>query len=257
MALGALGKNLSGLQSFWTTKFGPRSKVFDYNHCTSKPSCSCSLFKFCRIVPCSDLFDTPLNLLCCRQSRTKYFFVLASTRPRKTVFLAFLLLIAGIETNPGPATTSTSATNFGLINARSIVNKTALIHDVISDNRLDLLAVTETWVYEHSPDVHKKDAAPAGFSIVHAHRSIAPDTRGKQQGGGVALIHREDIRVRVIPTPSVHTFEILLVKVINCTIGSTIAVIYRPPNTKITDFVTELSDLIDSGLLGPRYIICN
>ena len=220
------------------------------------PFCFLSGFQYCRTVPCSELFDTALNLLCCRQSRTKYFFVLARTRSRRTVFLAFLLLLAGVESNPGPETTSSSATNFGLINARSMIQKTALIHDVISDSRLDLLAVTETWVYENSPDVHKKDAAPAGFSIVHAHRSIAPHTRGKQHGGGVALIHREDIRVRVIPTPPTHTFEILLVKVINCTIGLTIAVIYRPPSTKLTDFVTELSDLIDTGSLGPRYIIC-
>ena len=172
------------------------------------------------------------------------------------MFLAFLLLIAGVESNPGPENTSSFATNFGLINARFMIQKTALIHDVISDNRLDLIAVTEAWIYENSSDVHKRDAAPAGFSIVHARRSITPHTRGKQHGGGVALIHREDIKVRVIPTPSTRTFQILLVKVINCTIGLMIAVIYRPPSTKLTDFVTELSDLIASDFLGPRYIIC-
>ena len=239
-----------------TPCLGGEAFVLDNLTAANRPSCFQSGFQYCRTVPCSELFDTALNLLCCRQSRTKYFFVLARTRSRRTVFLAFLLLIAGVESNPGPENTSSSATNFGLINARSMIQKTALIHDVISDNRLDLLAVTETWVYENSPDVHKRDAAPAGFSIVHAHRSITPHTRGKQHGGGVALIHREDIRVRVIPTPSTRTFEILLVKVINCTIGLMIAVIYRPPSTKLTDFVTELSDLIDSGSLGPRYIIC-
>ena len=176
---------------------------------------------------------TQLNLLCCRPRRTKYFFTLVQTRSRRKVFLAFLLLIAGVESNPGPRNTSSSTTNFGLINARSMIQKTTLIHDVISVNRLDLLAMTETWVCENSPDVHKSNAAPAGFSIVHAHRRITPHTRGKQHGGGVAFIHREDIRVRVIPTPSTRPFEILLVKVINCTIGLTIAVIYRPPSTKL------------------------
>ena len=116
--------------------------------------------------------------------------------------------------------------------------------------------MTETGVYENSPDVHKRDAAPAGFSIVHAHRSIIPNTRENQHGGGVALIHLKDISVRVIPTPLTRTFKILLVKVINCTIGLTIAVIYRLPSTKLTDSVTELSDLIDSGSSELRYIIC-
>ena len=229
-----------------TPCLGGEAFVLDSLTAANRPSCFQSGFQYCRTVPCSELFDTALNMLCCRQSRTKY------------LFWAFLLLIAGVESNPGPENTSSSATNFGLINVRFMIQKMALIHDVISDNRLDLLAVTETWIYENSPDVHKRDAAPAGFSIVHAHWSITPRTRGKQHGGVVALIHHEDIRVRVIPTPSTRTFEILLVKVINCIIGLTIAVIYRPPSTKLTDFVIpELPpDLIDSGSLGPRYIIC-
>ena len=33
-------------------------------------------------------------------------------------------------------------------------------------------------------------------------------------------------------------------------------IIYRPPNSKIPDFITELSDLIYSGVLGSRYVIC-
>ena len=221
-------------------------------------------FKFCRILPCSGLFDTALNLLCCRQNRTKYFFAPTLVRSRRKVFLAVLLLMAGIEPNPGPQSTSmpTPTLNMGLINARSMVNKSALIHDVISDNRLDLLAVTETWVYENSPEVLKREAAPDGFSIIHAHRTTSTGGGKKRHGGGIALIHREDIRVKVIPTTPVvtRTFEILLVKVINCTIGLTIAVIYRPPSPSgsklMADFVTKLSDVIDSGVLGSRFIIC-
>jgi hypothetical protein len=177
----------------------------------------------------------------------------------RKVFVSALLLMAGIEPNPGPANSNSSTLSMGLINARSMANKSALIHDTISDNRLDILAVTETWVYEDSPDVHKREAAPPGYSIVHAHRSTAIGGGGKKFGGGVALIHREDIRMKVIPvTTAIRAFELLLVKVINCTVGFTIAVIYRPPGSKSTpsDFVTELSDLIDSGVLSPRYIIC-
>lgn len=203
-------------------------------------------------IPCAELFDAPLVLLCCRQ--TRYYFKPASSSWRHS-FLAFLLLIGGVERNPGPS--SQSKINMGLVNARSIVNKTALIHDVIEDNRLDFLAVTETWVYSDSPEVHKKDAAPSGYSIVHAHRDISR-SMGKQHGGGIALIHREDIRVKVLPPPLVGpvTFELLLVKVINCTLGMTVAIIYRPPGANPSAFISELSDLLDTGSLGSRFIIC-
>lgn len=76
----------------------------------------------------------------------------------------------------------------------------------------------------------------------------------------MALIHHEDIRVKVMPKiPAVtNTFELLLAKITNCTAGLTIAIIYRPPNasSKVADFTRELSDLIDSGVLGLHYIIC-
>ena len=79
-------------------------------------------------------------------------------------------------------------------------------------------------------------------------------------GGSIALIHCEDIRVKVLPKTLAgpNTFELLLVKIMNCTLGLTIAIIYRPPDSasKQSDFVDELSDLIDSGNLGSRFIIC-
>ena len=70
--------------------------------------------------------------------------------------------------------------NLGLINAQSIVNKAARLHDIIEDNHLDLLAVTETWVYEDSPNVHKREAAPSGYSVVHAHRKLAGAGGGQE-----------------------------------------------------------------------------
>src|ERR1051325_6559655 len=112
-----------------------------------------------------------------------------STRSWRKVFLAILLLMAGIERNPGPANTDTTM-SMGLINARSMVNKSTLIHDLINDQHLDVLAITETWVYENSPDVHKREAAPQGYSIVHAHRSTTGSGRRKH-GGGVARRERK------------------------------------------------------------------
>ena len=72
------------------------------------------------------------------------------------------------------------------------------------------------------------------------------------------LFTARDIRVKVLPPPLVGpvTFELLLVKVINCTLGLTIAIIYRPPKTNLSEFINELSDLLDKGSLGSRFLIC-
>ena len=41
-----------------------------------------------------------------------------------------------------------------------------------------------------------------------------------------------------------------------CTVGTVIAIIYRPPSSKNSEFAADVSDLIDGGKLGSRYIIC-
>jgi hypothetical protein len=52
------------------------------------------------------------------------------------------------------------------------------------------------------------------------------------------------------------SFELLIVKIMNSVKGLIVAIVYRPPSSALSVFTTELSDLIHSGLLGPRYIIC-
>ena len=52
------------------------------------------------------------------------------------------------------------------------------------------------------------------------------------------------------------SFEILLAKLTNVAKGVTLAIIYRPPKGNISEFVTELNELICSGELGDSFIIC-
>ena len=70
--------------------------------------------------------------------------------------------------------------------------------------------------------------------------------------------------MKVIPVnlDSTKSFELLLVKVINVKHSLSVAVIYRPQRESrgkhfsVADFTSELSDLLDSGVIGTRYIIC-
>jgi len=244
------------------TASDPEIKLIKAIQQPNLPRARHSMLEYYAIVPSSEIYHVSEILLSVTRDTDRRSFAVSQTKKFwKRVFVAGLLLLAGIEPNPGPATSSTirkSAVNLGLLNSRSTVSKTALIHDIIDHHHLDMLAVTETWVYDESPDVHKKETAPPGFSITHSHRDVSSRGGNKKHGGGVALIHREDIRVKVIPHAALKlsTFDLLLAKITNCTVGVMLAIIYRPPHTKVPEFIAELSDLIDSGILGTRYIIC-
>ena len=140
--------------------------------------------------------------------------------------------------------------SLGLINAWSIVNKAPLMHDAIQDNSLDVLAVTETFVYDDSPDVHKYECAPAGFSVIHKHRQTG------SRGGGLALIYNQKFRIKSIDHGEFRHCEVLPIRITNVGKGITVVVIYRPPSSSLPGFIDELDALIGSGILGNDFIIC-
>jgi len=84
----------------------------------------------CRLV-----FDRRLSAVADRVYRPQ------PQRSPSTVLVAPLLLIGGIELNPGPSASPSSC--MGLLNSRSACHKAALIHDVIADKKLDILLLTE------------------------------------------------------------------------------------------------------------------
>ena len=89
------------------------------------------------VIPCSSVYTASPVLLWACPGCTPF-------RPRRTRSLlsslvAFLLLT--VESNPGP-----SVVRFGALNAGCAVHKGALIDDLIRDNRLDVLAVCESWI---------------------------------------------------------------------------------------------------------------
>ena len=117
---------------------------------------------------------------------------------------------------PGPSTARPHPPQitFGCYNARSAVSKAALLHDLISDRHIDLLALTETWVTSHTPRAVYADLAPPGYAVLNVPREIRRG--GPQQGGGLAVVFRDSIVVRplVLTNLSVKTFEVQIVKII-------------------------------------------
>jgi len=79
----------------------------------------------------------------------------------------------------------------GLINACLIKNKISSIHDVIRDKRLELVAITKTWVSNLSPCAVITDIAPIGFAVHHVHRVSSKCAQGRGGGvnGGIAQVY--------------------------------------------------------------------
>jgi Reverse transcriptase (RNA-dependent DNA polymerase)/Endonuclease-reverse transcriptase len=174
-----------------------------------------------------------------------------------TSFVAFLLLT--VESNPGPLDV-----HFGSLNARSAGHKAALIHDLICDNKLDVLAVCESWIQDDAPDAIKSDIAPSNYSVLHVHRPrsvVSGRSRvgGGGGGGGLALIYSNDMSARPLKTEfSPKSFELQLVSLQVSRVVVKVANIYRPPDSSKMTFLEEFADMLTTIGLGmnERLVVC-
>ena len=149
--------------------------------------------------------------------------------------------------NPSPV-----ATSFGLLNARSVKqkDKPAEIHDLVADNELDILFITETWLQSNSIDeLAIGDMTPNGYSLKHL-------PRPNRRGGGIGLIYRSCLPVAELQPFSATTFECFTSSV---SIGDhqiTLSVVYKPPKTGASSlFFTELGDLVERLATHPGELI--
>jgi len=187
------------------------------------------------------------------------------TGTRRGVFLALLLLLSGnVAQNPGPIchpqVPSSTSINLASLNVRSAVGKSALIHNIIADDNIDVFALSETWIQQDAPSVIQQDPAPEGFRIIHVHRKITAD--GPTRGGGLAIISRDSIPVRTHPLASSFnptSFELQLARVGSGPSTFTLVNLYRPPSQSKSVFIDEFLDIIStitatSG--NDRLIVC-
>jgi len=176
------------------------------------------------------------------------------SRAYNVVVCAALLLSAGdIELNPGP-----QSLQFGYININSAIKKSALLHDLISNHSIDILALSETRFTHTTPNAIKDDISPAGFSVHHVHRT---PTANHPSGGGLALIHRSDIIIKPHPLavsikPS--TFELQLIRITSVKPSITVINAYRPPSLSVTQFHDELADVLSAVSVSTtdRLLLC-
>ena len=89
-----------------------------------------------------------------------------------------------------------------------------------------LVAVTETWLHEGVFDAEVSHAM-AGYHILRCDRS-------GRVGGGVAIYLRDDLTGDVLGTFDNGVCQLLVVQVHQ--LSTVVAVVYRPPDTRLEEF---------------------
>jgi hypothetical protein len=79
---------------------------------------------------------------------------------------------------------------------RSAVRKAAAVCDIITDCKLDVIALTESWTRLDNPDAITSDILPLGYNASRAFRDTEADTRTR--GGEVAQIFQSSLRVKLL-----------------------------------------------------------
>ncbi|XP_068707641.1 uncharacterized protein [Montipora foliosa] len=128
----------------------------------------------------------------------------------------------------------TKLLNFCILNAGSINNKTLIIKDYVVEKKIDILALTETWLKpDDDSDYITRDITPLGYCFAHTPRSSG-------NGGGVAFLYRKDLKMERLKNPVFKSFECMesLLNTTSCVLR--IIVVYRPPGSTQNGSTTAL-----------------
>ena len=78
----------------------------------------------------------------------------------------------------------------GSLNIQSVRNKTDIIRDIVINQNIDILSLTETWITnKEKADFYVKGLTFPGYEFSHILR------RGNRGYGGVVLLHKASIKV--------------------------------------------------------------
>ena len=129
-----------------------------------------------------------------------------------------------------------------LLNSQSCRNKASDLHDLVIQNNIDILALTETWLSPGDKDnCVRSELTPDGYQLIDV-------PRGKGRGGGVGFLFKDSLIIKKqkvgVQIKSYECIEILMDG------GSTflrILLLYRPPSSeKSSVFFEEFGNHLDN-----------
>ena len=116
------------------------------------------------------------------------------------------------------------------MNCRSVANKEEELEDIIIKLDPDIIPITETWLDDSAP---KQTSVPAGYKIIRKDRSESFKQKyGRNRGGGVAILYKENLKVEMNKYTTDPTEEILWCQV-KCKDSFMLGVVYRAEYTDI------------------------
>lgn len=150
-----------------------------------------------------------------------------------------------------PTLTTNSFVSAGLLNARSICNKTEALTDILVNERIQILIITETWLRGQLEwdNAILNEITPPTHEFFHVPRI-------KKKGGGIAVIISKKLRSKQIDLKvKPKSFELCLFHIEFHSHVVVVASIYRPPNTTLAMFYDELRELCSSLVCYSHYIL--
>ena len=137
------------------------------------------------------------------------------------------------ESGTGASERPNGLLRLGLLNVQSIATKLDDILLLLREQRLDVLCLTETWL---TPDVLDKFLAFPGYGLLRRDRD-------GRRGGGVAVLHRSEMRVTELAMPPSGPLETLWLSATwRGGTPSTIGVVYRPPDSPVAGSLEQLEE---------------
>ena len=130
----------------------------------------------------------------------------------------------------------------GLLNSRSVNEKEHSISELITDNDLLFLLVTETWWSsdENKSEVSRGFINPDGYDLRHTPRPSTIATRG----GGVGVIFKDSLKARVIKFKSFSSFEYQITRLTSDKEVIYVTTVYLPSGY-VSQTIPELQELLD------------
>ena len=126
------------------------------------------------------------------------------------------------------------------MNCRSIINKSADLKGEISNNNIDLCALTETWIREDGT-ITPLELCPPGY------RSISIPQQNRQ-GGAVAIVYRNTLSLTHNSTYNFQSMECSDFRLDLPSQCVNLVIIYRPPDRKLQQFLNELCDYVENNI---------
>ncbi|KAL2096367.1 hypothetical protein ACEWY4_008515 [Coilia grayii] len=120
----------------------------------------------------------------------------------------------------------------GLLNVRSLNNKSEPICALITERALEVFLLTETWLNSRNADDLLRAACPPNFCFYHQDRAVG-------RGGGVANLFSEEFQHALIRGCAEKTFECLAVHLQHADWNRPVLCInvYRPPGGSLRTFL--------------------